>query len=90
MAFLKNMIKNGNASAVPTKPVTVQGISSNVDILDLYQDASKKLLLKRVFVDPQSNLPLQWHDFSEGKILSVSKWDNIRANLALTDELFND
>jgi hypothetical protein len=89
-AYLKNMLKKGNAGAVTPKPVTVQGIPSAVHILDMYQDGSKQLLLKRIFINPNTNLPVQWHDFVDGKLLSVSKWDNIKTNLQLTDEQLND
>jgi hypothetical protein len=56
----------------------------------MYQDATRKLLLKRVFINSSTYLPIEWHDFTEGKLVSVSKWDNIKTNLTLADTFFED
>src|SRR5207248_2709684 len=88
--YLVNMLKKGNVGEVSAHPLSVQLTNAphSAYVVDMYQDASRKLLLKRVFVDANSNLPIEWHDFTDGKLFAVTKWDNIKTNLNLSDDFF--
>jgi len=87
-AFLKNWVKEGIKARVTEKPAPLNGNGKPVQVLEMYKAEAPERVLKRVFVDPDSFLPVLWHDFQGGELLSVSSWSNVSLNVALSDELF--
>jgi len=91
--YLKNMLKHGNSS-LKTREAVLTAITNNpVYILDMYtinhaNPEKKRLLLKRIYVDPKTFLPVFWQDYIDGKLWSQSSWYNLRNNLNLPADTF--
>lgn len=90
---LKNMLKQGDGSLSSQTPITTGKTAIATYILDMYAPAGKSnnspaLLLKRIYVNPETYLPVFWEDYREGKLWSESLWHDLQTNLALPDSLF--
>jgi hypothetical protein len=87
--YLKGMLKKGDRSRVTVQPVAVDSLPKKVLVLDMYRSgASGDEVLKRIFLDPDTHLPLLWHDFAAGVMYSESSWSDIKPNLDLPDSFF--
>lgn len=56
-------------------------------VLELYHPEDPQQVAKRVFIDPQSYLPVRWEDY-DLKHPSSSVWTKVRTNIGLNDNLF--
>lgn len=72
--YLRNMLKNGDLSRVSPEPVAVKYVNSKVYVVEMYRG---ELIIKRIFVDPRSNLPAAWEDYTDGRLSAVSIWDKL-------------
>ncbi len=86
-SFLKNWLAQGIKSRVTPEPVTIEEIGQPVHVLEMYKSSDPKTVLKRIYIDPQTNLPVRWddHDYESP---SRSKWKNLKTNIGLDDSLF--
>ena len=86
--LLKNLLNHGIQARVSETPVVVKGVDEPTYVLELYRPENRKLVLKRIFVDPNTYLPVRWDDY-DFKHPSASVWKNISTNIGLADELFS-
>ncbi len=86
--FLKNWLVIGIKSRVTESPVTVEGVAKPVCVLEMYKPGDPHFVLKRVYLDPVSRLPVRWddHDYAYP---SLSRWKDVKANPGLPDSLFD-
>jgi outer membrane lipoprotein-sorting protein len=86
-AFLKNWLVQGIKSRVTEEPVTIEEIGQPVHVLEMYKSSDPKTVLKRIYIDPQTHLPIRWddHDYENP---SRSKWKNLKTNIELSEDLF--
>jgi outer membrane lipoprotein-sorting protein len=87
-AHLKNLLHNGMKSRVSSEPLTINGVSQPTYVLELYSPENPRLVAKRIFVDPNTYLPLRWDDY-DYKDPCASLWKNVRTNIGLSDDLFS-
>ncbi len=89
-SYLKNMLKQGDLSLCSIEAKQTDKTNEPALILDVYSSIkpSKKLLLKRIYVNSKTYLPVYWEDYIDGKIWSEAKWQNIHANLKLSENFF--
>jgi len=88
-AYLKNMLKEGDRSRVSREPIQTTRTTSPTYIVDMY--ASKfgnEPLLKRIYVDPRTYLPVFWEDYIDGKLWSESAWHNLKTNVEFAENFF--
>ncbi len=85
--LLEKRLKQGYASRVSEKPMTVKGVAEPTYVLELYREKEPEEIAKRVFVHPKSYLPVRWDDY-DYKNPCLSKWTDIKTNVGLSDELF--
>lgn len=85
--LLKERLKQGLASRVTEKPASVPSIGEATYILELYHPNDPKLVLKRVFVNPTTSLPVRWDDY-DYKDPCLSTWTEVKTNQGLSDDLF--
>jgi outer membrane lipoprotein-sorting protein len=90
-SYLKNMLKNGDLSVATKEAVPTKNFNTSNYILDLYvsEKNAKLLLLKRIYVDPKTYLPIYWEDYKKSTLWSESSWQNVRTNLNLSNKLFD-
>lgn len=86
--FLDNWVKQGIRSRVSADPIILDGTNRQVYVLEMYKDNDQGRVLKRVFVDASTLLPVEWYDYVNGQLWSKSTFSNIRPNIALSDKLF--
>ncbi len=92
--YLTNMLKQGNNSLVSLSPITTAKTTMDTYVLDMYSGSDNKtgktepLLIKRVYINPQNYLPVDWEDYRKGKLWSESSWNGLQINSALPDDLF--
>lgn len=84
---LVNRLKQGAASRVSEKPVAVAGINEPAYILEIFMPNDPKVVLKRIFVNPGTNLPVRWDDY-DYKDPCLSVWKDVKTNIGLKDDLF--
>lgn len=89
-AYLKNMIREGDSSISTVNTLKTKVVNKPTFILDMYKmdKENKPVLLKRVFVDPATYLPVYWEDYTDGKLWSQSIWQNIHFNANLPSTMF--
>ncbi len=86
--FLQNWVKQGIQSRVSATPMLLNGSTRKVYMVDMYKASSPDTVLKRVFVDEDTKLPVEWYDFVNGQLWSRSVFKDIKTNAGLTDETF--
>ncbi len=89
IAYLKNMLKQGIRSRSTTQPIQTDKVSSPTYVVDMYSvNSGQELLLKRIYADAKTLLPLYWEDYTDGKLWSQSFWQNVKANVEFADSTF--
>ena len=84
-----NMLDKGDHSRVTKGPVQTSYTKQPTLIVDMFSKAGDKpLLTKRIFVDPGTNLPIYWEDYTDGKLYCESFWSNTKTGVDLSDSLF--
>jgi outer membrane lipoprotein-sorting protein len=84
---LKERLKQGQVSRVNKEPDTIGGISESTFVLEVFHPNNPKLVLKRIYVDPKTKLPIRWDDY-DYKYPCLSTWKNVKTNTGLSDDLF--
>jgi outer membrane lipoprotein-sorting protein len=88
-SYLQNMLKSGNLSRVTPEPVNNKYVSQKTYVLEVYQKlAGVQLPVKRVFVDPPSNLPVAWEDYTNGRLSALTTWSQVNLNADIPNQLF--
>jgi outer membrane lipoprotein-sorting protein len=90
--YLKHkMLDKGDKSLVTNQPVQTSNTASPAFVLDTYNGApGQEVVLKRVYVDPKSNLPVYWEDYQDGKLYAQSFWTNLKVNQTFPDRFFQN
>lgn len=83
---LKKFISEGMSSKVTRSALQLGTQSTSVYVLEMYRSDAQ--LFKRVFVDADKYLPVEWYDYEDGKLWSLSTWHNFKGNLGLSDKFF--
>lgn len=85
--ILLNRLKQGAAARVSDKPVAVAGIAEPTYVVEIFMPNEPKIVLKRIFVNPGTNLPVRWDDY-DYKEPCLSVWRDVKTNIGLKDDLF--
>ncbi len=85
---VKQMLLAGSVIKVTCKPVLVDRLHQSVHILEVTTGSAPTSLAARLFVDPKTNVPIEWDVFKDGSILSAAFFDNFKANLGLKEDFF--
>ena len=71
----------GASIAVTSSPVDVKLLNGwnasetkKALVIDVYESKSKKELISRFYLDPDSQLPLQWSDYDHGSPEFITRW----------------
>lgn len=85
--ILKERLKQGQASRASKEPITTSGVNEATFVLEVFHPKDPKLVLKRIYVDPKTKLPVRWDDY-DYKDPCLSTWKNVKTNIGLSDSLF--
>ena len=84
----QQLAKHSIVSRVSSGTVSGQKWSTSVKIVEL-KDSFTGERLHLIFVDPQTEIPLEWDVYRGGKLISITTFDNFRANQGLEERLFD-
>jgi outer membrane lipoprotein-sorting protein len=88
-SYLSNMLKQGDHSRVSKEPMQTSKTKNPTYILDIYSTKfDKELLLKRIYVDPNTFLPVFWEDYIDGKLWSESCWRDLKTKVEFPENFF--
>jgi hypothetical protein len=85
---IKQMLSEGGMVKVTSKPLMVDRLHQNVQILEVSSARAPSVLAARIFVDPRTNVPVEWEVFRDGSLLSTAYFNNFKANIGLKDDFF--
>ena len=87
--YLRNMLKEGDHSRVTKQPTVTNKTGVPAYVVDMYTTKfGKELLLKRIYVDPRTYLPIYWEDYIDGKLWSESSWRNLKTGIEFPENFF--
>jgi outer membrane lipoprotein-sorting protein len=88
--YLKEeMLDKGDRSLVSQQPIQTANTDAPTYVLDMIRKVDgKDRLIKRIYVDPQTLIPIYWEDYEQGKLWSQSSWSAMKINQSLPDRLF--
>lgn len=88
--YLQNMLKQGNFSRVSKEPTQTSKTASPTHVLEMYtKNSGSEQLLKRIYVDPKTWLPVYWEDYTDGKLWSESSWQDLKLNVDFASDYFS-
>jgi outer membrane lipoprotein-sorting protein len=87
-SVVKKFLQEGCKSQVSEHPVSVEGQSKKVYVLEVFRGPSSTELYKRAYIDPQSLLPLEWFDYQGGKLYARTVWRNVKFDSSIADDIF--
>lgn len=82
---LKAKIKTGSVAKVTTEGIYCYKWSGKVRVIDVRKN---KILTDRILVSSKYSIPIEWDNYKNGKLISVSLFKNFRKNVGLADSLF--
>ena len=84
---VEGYIKDGDTPRMTESPVTVGNRPYKVNVFELYKGGINGTLFKRALFNPETNLPVEWWDYRDGKLWAHSLWNNFKAT-DLSDKVF--
>ncbi|HIA51864.1 MAG TPA: hypothetical protein EYN91_07210 [Candidatus Melainabacteria bacterium] len=86
---LQKFLDNGATAKITTHTVSERLGHQPSHLIEVYTDKTQSQLFKRVFVDANSYLPVEWYDYEDGKLSSESSWQNFKSDPGLPATLFS-
>jgi outer membrane lipoprotein-sorting protein len=84
---IKGFISQGCKAKVSDHPVSVEGQTKKVYVLEIMRPNGTDLY-KRAYIDPQTLLPLEWFDYQDGKLFARTVWKDLKIDPGIKDDLF--
>ncbi len=70
-------------------PISLTRFKQNVTVLQLVKtDGGAEQITDRIFIDPLTEMPVEWDLFRNGDRYSITVFENFNANLGLKDDQF--
>lgn len=86
-SVVKTFLQQGCTAKVTEHPVSVEGQTRKVYILEIVKPQSSELY-KRTYIDPQTLLPLEWFDYQGGRLFAHTVWTALKLDANIKDDLF--
>lgn len=83
---LRDRLKLGQSARV-SAPSSAVGVDGTNYVLEIFKPSEPDTVLKRVYVNPKTYLPVRWDDYDYQTPCS-STWQNVKVNQGLSDDLF--
>jgi outer membrane lipoprotein-sorting protein len=89
LSGVKNAVTAGSQLHASPEPIAIDRFRQKVEVLEVTKPKdSAEQLTDRIFVNPDTNVPIAWDVFREGNLFSTVTFDNFRGNVGLKDDLF--
>ena len=86
---LKKFLDDGATAKITTHTVSERIAHQPSHLIEVFTDKTQTQLFKRVFVDANSYLPVEWYDYEDGKLSSESSWQNFKNDPGMPATLFS-
>ncbi len=86
---LKKFLDDGACAKITAHTVSERLAHQPSHLIEVYTDKTQTHLFKRVFVDANSYLPVEWYDYEDGKLSSESSWQNFKIDPGMPATLFS-
>ncbi|MCC6980243.1 MAG: hypothetical protein IT343_18130 [Candidatus Melainabacteria bacterium] len=86
---LKKFLDDGASAKITTHTVSERLGHKPSHLIEVYTDKTQSRLFKRVFVDANNYLPVEWYDYEDGKLSSESSWQNFKSDPTMSVALFS-
>jgi outer membrane lipoprotein-sorting protein len=88
-ATLTAALANGSKARATAAPISVNRFNQNVTVLQLVKpEGGAEQVTDRIFIDPQTDAPVEWDVFRNGDRYSITVFENFNANMGLEDDQF--
>jgi outer membrane lipoprotein-sorting protein len=84
---IQGFVAQGCKTRVSDHPVSVEGQSKKVYVLEVTRPSSTELY-KRAYIDPQSMLPLEWFDYQNNQLFARTIWKDFKIDPGIKDDMF--
>lgn len=84
-SHIKDLRSSGAKVFVSPTPVSTSCVG-RADIMEIVKPESG--VVERVYVNPQTKIPVEWDIFREGRLFSTLRISNFKDELTLSDDLF--
>ena len=82
---LRRRLHSGSVAKVTTESVFCYKWSDKVRIVDITKGNK---LTDRILVSSKHTIPIEWDNYKNGKLISISLFKNFKKNVGLSDKLF--
>lgn len=87
--YLRNMLRKGKHSRLSNEAIQTDKTASPAFVLDMYSGKpTHEHLVKRVYADPGTLLPVYWEDYHHNKLYSISSWSDLKRNVSFPANYF--
>jgi outer membrane lipoprotein-sorting protein len=88
-SYLRNMLGKGKRSRLSSQPIQTDKSISPTFVLDVYSGRPEhEHLVKRIYTDPTTFLPVFWEDYRHDKLYSESSWSDLKTNVSFPANFF--
>lgn len=82
-------LSSGSRAQATAVPIPVNRFKQNVIVLQVVKpDGGTDQITDRIFIDPQTDTPVEWDVFRNGDRYSITVFENFSANMGLQDDQF--
>ncbi len=85
---VRTKIKKGSKAKISTSAISGKYWKAPVKVIEL-DEGSFETITDRIYINPKTNIPLEWDVFKDGSLISVTFFDNFQSNVGLEDSLFD-
>ncbi len=88
-AAISAALADGSKAQATASPISLNRFKQSVTVLQLVKpNSGADQITDRIFIDPQTDTPLEWDIFRNGDRYSITVFDNFNANIGLQDDQF--
>jgi len=87
LSELTDRLKHGAKARLGSDQVTSKLWKGPVKVVEVF-DGSSDNVSDRLFINPQTNVPVLWDVYKDGMLASITYFDNFKGNVGLDDKLF--
>jgi hypothetical protein len=89
LTTLSQSVAQGSKSKVTSQPIQVGRMQQNLYVLQIFQPGTDTdVMTEQIFVNPATNIPVEWDLFRNGTRYSVAIFENFKPNIGLDDNQF--
>lgn len=85
---LRDRVKKGSKARLASDEVTGKLWKGPVKVVEVVEGSFENVT-DRIFLNPKTNVPVEWDVYKDGMLASITYFDNFKGNVGLDDKLFD-